>query len=161
MGVNIIVPIDFTVESLFTVKKFLQQNPETEVNLLLVHGYRMPLSITELLFFSKTTQLKKLASEEFVEALTILRNKYGQKKVTINTDLFLGYNQAAFQHYITGNSITKAAIPKSYRLKAAGDNGFDVLKFIRKSGLEIIEFDWAAGRNLPERDHVSALLFDI
>lgn len=161
MGENIIVPIDFTVESLFTVKKFLQQNSEAEVNLLLVHGYRMPLSITELLFFSKTAQLSKLAGKEFNEGLTILRNKYTPQRVTINVDLFLGYNQAAFQNFIGGYHIAKAAVPKSYRLKSAGDNGFDVMKFIRKSDVRVIEYDWVMGKGLPEKNHVSELLFDL
>lgn len=161
MGENIIVPIDFTVESLFTVKKFLQHNPETECNLLLVHGYRMPLSITELLFFSKAAQLRKLAGNEFEEAVTILKNKYAQKRVTICIDLFLGYNQASFQNFIAGYTITQAAIPKSYRLKTAGGNGFDIMKFIKKSDLKVTEFDWTISAGVPEKNHVSELLFDL
>lgn len=160
MNDTLLIPTDFTVESLVSAKKFLQLYPDARVKIVLLHGYTMPGSISGLLFFSKAAQLKSLITKEFEEALTILKNKYAHQAPIIYPDLFFGYTQSAFNNYIEGQGITGAVVPKSYTLKNTDKNSRDILKFIKRSPLKVTEVDWVTNGGGHDKNRVSDLFFN-
>ncbi len=141
MKTKILIPTDFTVESLNTLKLVLGNSNENDsFDVVLVHGTHLEDSITEMLFFSKGKILRKLVNREFHNACEMLR---AMKQVnSIRTDIFTGFKQKAFDYFIEGHGIDSAAIPTNYQFKNAGRYSFDMLAFIRKSALKITEVSW-------------------
>ncbi|RAV29915.1 hypothetical protein [Sinomicrobium soli] len=134
---NILVPTDFTVDALVILKKAIEQENEAH-NFILVYGKHLPGSISELMFFSKSTLLSSLESKSFTEAKGILKNRYASRIKTLRTAIFHGTNHSAFENFIKANKIDKAYIPENPKsLHPSIKKGFDLIPFIKKSGLEL------------------------
>lgn len=153
---TILIPTDFTIESLNTVKAALNQREGEKINLILVYGLQLSDSITDLLFYSRDRYLDMLENEKFTEACEILKNKYDSQLESINVELFTGYTQGAFTNFMEGLGIDELFMPASYQFKK-GKRGFDLLPYFRKASLPITEVGWHEARNLPEKDLIAEL----
>lgn len=153
---TILIPTDFTIESLHTVKGALKHHEGEPVNLILVYGAYLSDSITDLLFFSKPKYLAALQSEKFTEACEILKNKYDSHIHSLTVDLFSGYNHRAFENFLAGNGVDELFIPRSYQLKK-GKDGFALLPYFRKSSLPLTEVEWRETAQVPEKNHLAEL----
>lgn len=153
---TILIPTDFTIESLNTVKGALRKREGEDVNIILVYGAYLSDSITDLLFFSKPAYLANLQSEKFTEACEILKNKYDSQIGSLTVDLFSGYNQRAFENFLSGNKVDEMFVPRSYHFKQ-GKRGFDLLPYFRKSSLPMTEIEWRETAQVPEKEHLAEL----
>jgi hypothetical protein len=143
MAKTILIPTDFSIESLIMIKKAVQLNPAEEVQIVLMYCSLLPgNSITDLLFYTPDKIITKQMGKEFQEALSILLNKYTSEIVQVYIEVFHGTTHSAFDNFIKGNRITEALIPKNYQLNTAG-NSFDPIPYILKSGLTYQEIEWA------------------
>lgn len=129
MTKTIIIPTDFTIESLEVLKETLDQNTKENYNLILLHGVDVGNSITELLTFNKHKLLRKLSNTDFEDACAIIKNKFESKITSFRVDIFTGYNQAAFDNYLEANNVEEALIPEEELVKTS-KNSFDLVKFI-------------------------------
>ncbi|GAB3164087.1 hypothetical protein [Telluribacter humicola] len=159
MANTILIPTDFTIESLNVVKGALRQLDGEEVNLILVYSAHLSDCITDLLFFSKKKYLEDLQNEKFKEACEILLNKYASQINSFSIDLFTGNYQSTFHNFLLGNKVDAIFIPKSYKLKLGQKQSFDLLPYCRKSPVQCVEIDWNETRNVPEKDKVAELFF--
>ncbi|MEA1785685.1 hypothetical protein U1E44_06260 [Arenibacter sp. GZD96] len=130
---KILVPTDFTVESLSILKKALENNPNEKLDILLVHGVSFSNAITDLLFFRRHQYIASLENNEFCEANDILKNKFASNINSLVSDVFIGYNLNAFKNYVEGNKIEEAYIPANYNLKKANKDSQDILPYIKKA----------------------------
>jgi hypothetical protein len=153
---TILIPTDFSIESLNTVKGALKHHEGENINLILVYGVYLSDSITDLLFFSKPKYLSTLQSEKFTQACEILKNKYDSQIHSLTVDLFTGYNQQAFENFLAGHSVDELFIPRSYRFKA-GKRGFNLVPYFRKSSLPLTEIEWRESNLAPEKDRLAEL----
>ncbi|WP_100615981.1 hypothetical protein [Confluentibacter citreus] len=133
---TILIPTDFTADSLSILKNALNSEQDEKVNIILGYGKRLSWSISDLLFYSTKSVLKELEDNEFTEAKEIIMNKYSSKINSLRVELFHGFNQNAFNAFIEGNQINYSVIPESddvmdYKYK----QGFDIVPFIKKSSL--------------------------
>ncbi|WP_100612447.1 hypothetical protein [Confluentibacter lentus] len=133
---TILIPTDFTADSISILKNALNSEKDEKVNIILGYGKRLSWSISDLLFYSTKSVLKELEDDEFTEAKEIIMNKYSSKINSLRVELFHGFNQNAFNNYIEGNKIDYSVIPESdeamdYNYK----QGFDIVPFIKKSNL--------------------------
>ncbi len=152
MRKNILIPTDFTVESLHVVKSFLQQaKADSRYNIILLFGVHLNDSITDLLFFSKSRMIDNLSDENFNDACDIIKNKYASQLNVIRKDIFTGGGQAAFDHYLEANRIDEAYIPGNYSLSLKKKGSFDTIPFIKASHLNIKEINWKKSEALPEK----------
>lgn len=55
---NILIPIDFTIESLNTLKFALEENKNEQLTVVLMYATHLSDSITELLFIHNTKSFK-------------------------------------------------------------------------------------------------------
>lgn len=140
MEKTILIPIDFNVECLNTLKLALRKNEERKCNVVLMCPYVSSSSITELMFNPPHKIIRSLRTREFDDALSIIKNRFERSIKRLRLDLFSGHNLSAFRLFIEGNKIEEIYIPKNYALKPK--NGFDPLPLIRKSGLPVYEMDW-------------------
>ncbi|HQA59356.1 MAG TPA: hypothetical protein PK033_15990, partial [Acetivibrio sp.] len=73
---NILIPIDFTIESLNTLKFALEENKNEQLTVVLMYATHLSDSITELLFYSQYKIIQKLINQPFKDAINIINNTY-------------------------------------------------------------------------------------
>ncbi|MBS3954387.1 MAG: hypothetical protein KGZ88_15670 [Methylomicrobium sp.] len=136
---TILVPTDFSMESLSLVKQTMDTSNNDTLHFILTHCLFLSDEPVELLYFSKTELIRSLKSAAFNRACKAIRERYPVEKMRITTELFTGLNQTAFNHFIDANQIDEAVIPKQYSPTLNLKSSFNPLPFIRKSRLKITE----------------------
>ncbi len=160
MTKNILIPTDFQLSSLNAIKKVVIDLEANEsVQITLVHGYVLSDSITDLLFYSPNKIINKLANKEFIEGCQLLQNKYASVIKKVNLELFHGQNQNAFQQFCQRRGIHKAYIPSLLLPTYVSKNSFDLSDFIRKSLLDVYEFEKLVSQEV-HTDSVSDLFLN-
>lgn len=140
MAKKILIPIDFKVESLNTLKYALKDIKE-EVEVVLMYSEHLTDSITDLIFYSPDDRRKALNTAEFEEGLGILQTRFESVLTKTVIKFFHGYNANAFRSFVVGCNIDSIYIPKNFRLQLA-ENGFDPIPIIRRSSLSFQEIEW-------------------
>lgn len=160
MKKTVLIPTDFTIESLKMVKSLLSQsNGNYKYDVVLLHGVYLADSITDFIFFSKTRLLKSLTNHLFEEACVVLKNKFMSQLYMLRKDVFTGGTQAAFDNYLLANNIAEIYIPAHYPLVQADEKSFDLLPFIRKSEVPVHEIEWEV-KEIPEQEKLAEIFFE-
>ena len=158
MEKTVLVPTDFSIASLNIVKSYLnEQDSNTKVNIILLHGLHQTDSITNLLFFSKSKVLESLTNPAFEEALRVLKNKYASQVRIMRKDIFTGFTQAAFNQFVEANRVNEVCLPILYNPKFKDKNSFDLLPYIKASNLNITTIGSAIEVPMPEKGNVAEL----
>lgn len=161
MKKTILLPTDFSIESLTVLKNVLSQSSsDDKFDIILLHGVHLTDSITDLLFLSKKKIVNQFITNEFNEACSVLQNKYASKINSIRKDIFTGFTQAAFNNYVEGNKIDQAFLPTEHQWKLNKRKSFDVVPFIQKSTLPIELVGWNSNQNIPEKGKVAEIFFN-
>ncbi len=144
MSKTILIPTDFTVESLNLVKQAIDDHADEKINILVVHGIDVSSSVTDLLFFSKNTFLKKLLNQEFKEACDVIRNRFDNQLNSFRLDLFTGLTQNAFNTYLEANQVSEIYHTKTYQFKLDKNLSVDISGFVKKNkSVFKKEVEWA------------------
>lgn len=159
MKQTVLIPTDFSIESLLLVKHAATANPASRLDIVLLYCHYLSDSITDILFYSPRKTLEELISSDFREACSIIQNKYPSKITHMRVEVFYGHTGGAFDNFIEAHKIDEAYIPSNYTLRL-GKNGFDPLPYIKGSGLKINEVCWEAKKNRPEKDQLAELFLD-
>lgn len=152
---TVLIPTDFSIESLNLFKYAAQHAPES-LNIVLVHGIHLSDSIFDLLFRTRTGSISKLTNPDFDDACRILCNKYASRINSLRIEIFSGFTQSAFQNFLEGNRITEILAPKTYQLVLTGKS-FDLLPYVQASKLPIQQVDWQPAANAPERNQLAEI----
>ncbi len=155
MTKNILIPIDFCVASLNTLKLVLEENRTQPVSIVLVYAEYLSDSEMDLLFYSPYKIIDKKSTDEFKEALEVLKNKYSTLN-TIVIKLLHGNNSNYLENFLSANRISEIYLPKSYKLKLL-KNAFDPTKLLQQSTVSVFEKDWKQHLNKTEQEHLIAL----
>jgi hypothetical protein len=140
---RILIPTDFTVESLNTMKLALSEARE-KTAVVLMHAEMLTDSITELLFYSRSRAIKKHLHPDFEEALSILKNRFEGVLDSVCIELFHGLNSNSFRSFAEAKDIDLVYIPANYQLVLKG-RAFDPIPLIKSSKIPYkqVEWDWA------------------
>lgn len=153
---TILVPVDFRVASLNTLRLALETNVESRVNVILCYCECINDSITDLVFYSPFRRINELMSPDFKEALAILKNRFEKKIVNVTIELFHGRTQGAFNNFVYGRKVDNVYIPKSYKLHLRS-GAFNPIDFIKKGPVSFYEMDWLDERRVVENDQLESL----
>lgn len=160
MKKTVLIPTDFTIESLKMVKNLLMQSDGSyKYDIVLLHGLYLADSITDFIFFSKTKLLKSLTNNLFEEACVVLKNKFMSHIYMLRKDVFTGGTQAAFDNYLLANNISAVYIPGSYQLTQSDEKSFDLMPFIRKCEIPVHEIHWEV-KETPESEKLAEIFFE-
>ncbi|HMS71072.1 MAG TPA: hypothetical protein PKD18_23155 [Saprospiraceae bacterium] len=141
MQKRILIPTDFNVESLNTLKRALESFDDGEVEAVLFYSEYLSDSITDMLFYNPEKRLNELITPVFEEALTILVNRYEKLCLSVNIELFHYNNTTALQNFAEAREIDLIFVPKSYKLNPL-KNGFDPIPAIKNSNIPLQEVSW-------------------
>jgi len=139
---TILIPTDFTVESLNLVKQSCIDHQDEKINIVLIHAINMSNTITDLLFFSKNKVIEKLSHESFHEGCSILLNRFSETVNSFRKELFSGYNQSAFNNFIEANQIDKVYVPEEYEFKFNNDMSENIMPYIKNANLIKVSVNW-------------------
>lgn len=153
---TILVPIDFSVESLNTLKIALRKEGNMKLNVVLMYASNTSSSVTDLLFYSPKREITKLSNAEFNEAITVIKNRYESLIHIIRFELFHGQTTAAFKAFAEGNKVDQIYLPKYYELTPL-KNGFNPIPLIRKSKLNYEEIEWNVDNFTFDQSQMSAI----
>lgn len=141
MTTKILIPTDFAIESLNTLKLAMNHLETYEVDVVLLYSEDLGNSITELLFYNPKKGIESLRTKEFDEALSILKNRFESRIKSISYEIFHGYRVKLMEDFIESKNIDSIFLPKTYRLQMP-NKGFDPMPLIKKSSLTYTELDW-------------------
>lgn len=144
MAKTILIPIDFKVECLNTLKLALAHSEETGLKVLLVYSETLSDSITDLVFYSAEKRIRALTGPEFKKALDILTNRFETRVSTISIVLLHSPGKGFLHHFLEANQVNEIYLPKKYELRP-GRGGFNPVPVIKMSGLPIHEMEWEPG----------------
>ena len=160
MKKTILIPTDFTVNSLNILKTILIQNEAKQAyNVILLHGMSLSDSIRDLLFFSKSKQIDSLTNPEFEEAYEVIRNKFDSQISSLRIDLFTGYNLSAFNNYLEGNKVEQIFISDKKPV-LTNKNSFDLSRFIEKCQVQVTKVDFATNTTVPEKGKIAEVFMN-
>jgi hypothetical protein len=137
MAKTILVPTDFSIDSLSMVKNALERNSGNPLKIIFAVGIHLPDGIVETLFFSRHKVVDEMITKEFSEACEIIRNRYSSGIREMRVEPFSGFTQAAFRNFTDANGVDEMYYPTS-PLHMPG-NAFDLVPFIRKARLPQFE----------------------
>ena len=161
MKKTILLPTDFSIESLHVLKTVLSQSkPNETFDIIFLHGIHLSDSIRDLLFFSKQKILNQVVSNEFNEACSVITNTYASKINSIRKDIFTGFTQAAFTSYTEANQVSCLYLPADYTWNLDLRKSFDLKPFVIKSKLPIHYISWPKNNSIPEKGKVAELFFN-
>lgn len=155
---TILIPTDFSIESLIPVKQAALLSNYNDIEIVLMFCDLLPGSISDLLFYTPAKVIGQYSNKEFEEACSIIMNKYASKISSMRTEIFHGTSDAAFENFISGNKIDEVIFPKNYVLKEHR-NGFNPLPYIKNSYLPCREVEWKVN-NPHESANLSTLFME-
>lgn len=136
---TILIPTDFTVDSLIPLKKILQINGDDPIRVVLFHCISLSDSITDLLFFSKAAEIRRLGNPAFTDACEIIRNRFIPQPNALLVDLFTGNNAAAFENFVEGHRADTLCLIENFVYRRPSRQSVDPREFIRKSPVPVLK----------------------
>jgi len=155
---TILVPIDFRVASLNTLKLALESRKDYRIKVILMYSEFLSNSIADLLFYSPDKIINSHLTSEFNEALEILKNRYVGMLSDVQIKLFHGNGSSSLNAFLIGHKIDEIFVPKTYRLMTP-KKGFSPIPFIRKNSISVFEIEWSTNNNnsQTEQEQLTAL----
>ena len=153
---KILIPIDFKIESLNTLKYCLEERKLEKSSVILMYSAYSGDSITEILFYNPGKIVEALVSANFNDAINIIKNTYESSFDSFKIELFHGLNTKALLNFYDAHGIDLVYLPKDYCLKPF-KNGFDPIPLIKKSKVEFKEVAWTRENDLAYKDDLNQL----
>lgn len=73
---RILIPSDFTVDSLHFVRQSIEESTADSINIILVYGNKSSTSASELLGIGLEDQLETLQSDSFLKGCSVIYQRY-------------------------------------------------------------------------------------
>jgi len=141
MAKTILVPIDFSIESLNTLRLALEGHTTDKLNIILLYAEHLTDSITELLFYSPQKIIQSLTKPDFQEAIAILKNRHETAIDSIEIELIHSYNRKVFEAFLEKRKVDEIYVPITYKLKPRR-NGFDPIPLLKRSSVPVHGIEW-------------------
>lgn len=147
---KIIIPTDFTPDSLQLIEYAVLNHPNTRLDIVLLVGYRIPENRWSIVHFRKQNEIQNQLSEPFKQAYSRVVLEYKDIINSITFEMFNGINSFSFKNFIEGIGAEHAVIPKNKSLYLSGNKWFDTTKYIRKEVANVIEAPVLLGNDMPQ-----------
>ncbi|SDM48549.1 universal stress protein [Kriegella aquimaris] len=156
---KVLIPTDFTVESLQLIEYAILNFPEAKLDIILVHGFRLPDTRWGLTHYSAMREVNKLNTDVFAKAKNMFVREHSDVIGRLRFELFTGNNSFAFQNFAEQLDVKDAIIPKGKFLNVNNSKCFDPTRFIKKNIDNVIEIPFELTEEYQKgRFSLSALL---
>jgi len=157
MQKTILIPIDFRVASLNTLKYALERSSGEPNHVILIYAEYLEDSITELLFYRPQSKIASKITPEFRDALEVLRNRFEFQIVNLDIKLFHNRSRRGLRRFVENHEVDEIYIPQTYKLQMP-KKAFDLVSIIRQGNFQYTEIDWPQDSSVSsEKDHLEYL----
>ncbi|SDB25230.1 hypothetical protein SAMN03097699_0312 [Flavobacteriaceae bacterium MAR_2010_188] len=136
---KILIPTDFTVESLQLVEYAILNFPETKLDIIMVAGYKIPDTRWGIMHFNPREQVRKLCSDAYVDSKRRLLQEHKKNIECLSFELFTGINSFAFINFLEQIEAEDAIVPKNESLYCDQYRWFDASRFIKSNVKNVVE----------------------
>lgn len=158
---NVLIPTDFTVQSLDLVVAAAQKYEGEQLNITLMHALAMPDSIMDLILLSRNNDRYKLITKEFESACTILKNRYASVIHRISVRFMHGSTKAVFSNFVEASQASLFIYPVDYSFKPAGANSIDISHMFKYVQCEKMAVELDKMRTDVRRLNIAELLLAV
>lgn len=156
MAKTILIPVDFKVPSLLTLKHALEQNAGEKVTVILLYAEELSGSIADMLFYGPPKIARSEASAPFREALEMLKNRYADN-ITKLSYQFLRFNSLSYlRQLLFADKVTDIYLPRIYQLECHG-LAFNPAPLLTRTMLRVHEIAIDAPKQKTEEEHILSL----
>jgi uncharacterized NAD(P)/FAD-binding protein YdhS len=157
MQKTLLIPIDFRVASLNTLKYALEKGSGEPYKVMLIYAEYLEDSITELLFYRPQSKIASKITPEFKNALEVLRNRFEYQIADLEIKLFHNRSRRGLRRFVENHQVDEIYITQTYRLKMP-KKAFDLVSIIRQTFIDYQEIDWPQDHTIAsEKDHLQYL----
>ncbi len=133
---NVLIPTDFTGNSLDSVNSIAKAMPE-KMNIILFHAFDMPESLLDAMMRKGMNGHSNLVTEDL--RLKCKRIKQQNKHVqNIYFRSMYGTTVAAFRNFAEANAIALIVLPAGYRYLPTVRESVNPLRMFQKSGIRLV-----------------------
>ncbi len=134
---QILLPSDLSVQSLWPVDQIINANAnESALIIHVIHMVEIPTSIHDLLFLGRNKEAIPL-SAAFKDAISLLKNKYAKKGVSIQFDFVYGESYKILRNFMEGHSIEQIYLLDKYAYQFSHTSSVNFINLLKKSKKEI------------------------
>lgn len=134
---TVLIPTDFTVESLIAIKNTLQKSDKKPINVILFHSVALSDSITDLLMFSKPRFIREHSSQAFMDACEIMKHKFSSDLNELKIELFTGNTTRSFLNFLDANEVDEICYMEELKYAKPSKYSRDSISFIKKAQIKI------------------------
>jgi hypothetical protein len=135
---NILIPTDFSIESLRCIEPLTRKFRNERLNILFVHLFCISDSLLDVLKFSRRNKDYDYIHEEFWTQCNRLEKKHALRITSIRVKYFYGGTMAVFKNLLEANNIDVVVYPENYHFKKLSNKSLDPSQFIEKCGKEVV-----------------------
>ncbi|GHC46587.1 universal stress protein [Ulvibacter litoralis] len=157
---KILIPTDFTVESLQLVEYAILNFPNTKLEIILIAGYKLPDTRWEVTHFKAKEQFRKQLSNEFIAYERRLILEHENHIEAISFELFTGINSYSFQNFLKQLDVEDAVVPKGAFSHSPNHKWFDTTKYLKKCVNNVVEVSLDVTDEEPQRKFSLVSLFN-
>jgi hypothetical protein len=141
---TLLIPTDFTQQSIQGIPALVHQYYPEKVNIVLVHMLKITDSLSELLMLSRRSVEYRHIPDNFYTRCSELQNKHSHLINHIAINFFYGSTIAVFSNYLEANEVDAIVRPHdNYQLLFK--NSIDPKTMISKCSIKIIALPKAPG----------------
>lgn len=160
MPKRILIPTDFTVNTLRLVQEAVLKTDNPLVEVILFYCSLMPSSVTELRYFSPQSLQYQLSSPPFEQRSESLIKQFSGKLKSIKTEVVLGNSKRHLRNFLEAEDIHLIGLPISYRLQFSHPLAIDPLKLLSTSSVSTMALYWNGDEDTRtvSKDHLTAFI---
>jgi len=158
---RILIPTDFTINSLQLVEYAILNFPDTKLDIVLIAGYRLPDTRWGVTHFHEREKIREQVSGKFKEAKRRIVLEHKNAIETISFELFTGVNSFAFQNFLEQINVDDAVVPSKKALFCPNSKWFDTTDFIKSNMKNVIETPIEISEEVTDKKFSLISLFNL
>ncbi|MEN0053712.1 MAG: hypothetical protein AAGC65_08585 [Mucilaginibacter sp.] len=141
---TLLIPTDFTYQSLQSIPEIAQQYYPQKVNIMLVHMLKITDSISELLMLSRrSTEIRQIPDNFYIRCRD-LEKDYSHLIERIHIDIFYGSTIAVFNNYLDAHEVD-GIVPPHSNYQLLFKNSIDPEVLIDRCSIRVINIAETTG----------------
>lgn len=135
---NVLIPTDFTVQSLQLAQKALDALDHQSTNIILFHAFDINTQSPEALGSSRRLPYADALTDEFRNGCRRLKTTYGKFLKEVNIRHMYGSTPAVFRNFVDANDIDLIIFPNDFVFNKVTEGSVNPEKMFRKSGVPVL-----------------------
>ena len=152
---NILLPTDLSLASLYPVHEICRRHADQPCNIYVIHTLHMPSGIADLLFIRQRKPYAAL-SDQFSEALEMLRTKYAPTLQLLSFEFLWSNARLYLRHYMESRDIGSIYLLEDHPYRQRLPQSTPLLPVLHKCNTPMI---YVEKPHTPEFGTLTTLLY--